>query len=287
MDGLIAHADATSSWQPAPLVLAGAAVALWLFAAAFVRLNRSGRSDLAPWWRAAAFSAGILLGVLVVVSPLDSIAEQELVSAHMLQHVVLGDLVPVLLLVGLRGPLLWMATPRPVLRALHRAPKVRAVLALLFRPAVAFSLWIGTLALWHIPALYEAALSRPLVHDLEHATFFLGGILVWSQLIDPAGRHALSPLGRLAYAVAMLAAGGALVNVLVFSGPLYPSYADADGHLLGLSPAVDQQAAGLVMLFEQLLTVGTFVALLLARRATAVVGASPAPAPAQEHPLLS
>lgn len=285
---LLAHAAhegaAAPGWQAPPLVLAGAAAATWLFARAFVRLRRRGRADLAPWWRPVTFSVGVALGVLAVASPLDGIGEEQLVSAHMLQHVILGDLVPVLLIVALQGPLLWMATPRPLLRAIHRAPRLRAFAAFLLRPAVAFAVWAGALAAWHVPALYEAALEYPVLHDLQHASFFLGGTLAWIQLIDPARRRALSPLAQVGFAVCLLAAGGALVNVLVFGAPLYASYLGPRERVIDLAPAADQQAAGMVMLVEQWLTVGMFVALTLARRAGAVVGA-PASVSAGEHPI--
>jgi putative membrane protein len=277
---MLAHAG----WQPAPLVLIGAALALLFFGRAFVRLRSRGRTDLAPWWRALAFVGGVSLGVLAVVSPLDGIGEEQLLSAHMLQHVILGDLVPVLLIVALQGPLLWMATPRPLLRAIHRTPRLRAFVAFLTRPAVAFAVWAGALAVWHVPVLYEAALEQPVLHDLQHASFFLGGLLVWAQLVDPARRRALSPLARIGFAVFLLAAGGALVNVLVFSEPLYASYLGPRERVIDLAPSVDQQAAGMVMLLEQWLTVGAFVAFMLVRRPGSVVGV-PGPVAAGEHPI--
>lgn len=282
--GAASGTDAIPPWQPAPLVIVGAAIALGLFWQAFARLRRRGRSDLAPWWRLAAFVAGVTLGVLAVISPLDGVAEEQLVSAHMLQHVLVGDLVPALLVVAVSGPLIWLSTPRPLLRAVHRAPRLRVAVAFVTRPAASFAIWAGAIAVWHVPAAYEAALAQPLLHDLEHATFFLGGILVWLQLVDPARRRALSPLGRIGYAVCLLAAGGALVNVLVFGNALYPSYASAGERVLDLGPAADQQAAGMVMLVEQWLTVGAFVVVVIVRRTSQVVGTG-RPLAAGEHPL--
>jgi len=150
----------TPAWQFAPLVAAGAALAVFLFGRAFWRLRRRGRTDLAPAWRGMTFAAAVTLGLLAVMSPLDGVGEQQLVSAHMLQHVLLGDLVPALLVLSVAGPLLWLATPRVVLRAFHRAPRARALAVFLLRPAVAFGIWAAALAAWHVPALWEAALTN-------------------------------------------------------------------------------------------------------------------------------
>ncbi len=251
---------ASSGWQLPPLALALAAAALVLFGRAFLRLRRRGRPDRAPWWKAVALAAAVGAGLLALASPLDALAERKLVSAHMLQHVVIADLVPALALVALRGPLLALTLPRALARALARVAPLREGMATLARPGPAFAAWGGAIGAWHLPVAYEAALSHALLHQLQHVTLLLGGLLVWWQLIDPARRGALSPLARLGYAVALLAAGGALVNVLVFSGPLYPSYAELPSRPLGLTAARDQELAGLVMLVEQWLTVGTYVA---------------------------
>jgi cytochrome c oxidase assembly factor CtaG len=245
------------------LPVVAAAVAAALFGHAFFRLRARGRTDLASWDRAALFAAGLAVALAALVSPLDRIAEHDLLSAHMLQHVLLGDLAPALLLVALRGPLLFFLVPAQVLGPVARSTKVRAVLATLTRPRVAFGLWALNLAVWHVPAIYDAALTRPWLHDLEHTCWLLAGVLVWTLLVDPAGHGRLSTGGRLALAVALFAAGQVLTDVLVFSfTPLYPAYDGA----YGISAVRDQQLAGLAMMVEQLLTLGTLAVLLLRPR---------------------
>lgn len=275
---------ASASWQLSSPALGAAAVALLLFGRAFLRLRRRGRSDSASWWRLPVFAAAALAALLALVSPLDGAAE-KLVSAHMLQHVLIGDLAPALGLAALRGPLLFLALPRGLLRVLARAGPLREGLRVLARPGPAFCAWAAAVGGWHVPALYEAALAFPLLHQLQHLTFFLGGVLVWWQLVDPARREALAPLARLGYAVLLLAVGGALVNVLVFTGPLYPSYAALSTRPFALSAAGDQQLAGLVMLGEQWLTVGTLVAVLLARRPRALLALGGGEASGRRHPF--
>ncbi len=277
-------AVSASGWQLSPPAVLAAVALSVLYGRAYLRLRRRGRAGYAPWWRAAAFTAAILAALVALASPLDAVAD-ELASAHMLQHVLLGDLAPALGLVALRGPLLVLALPRPLLRAVARLGPVREGLRILGRPLPAFSVWAAAVAGWHVPTLYEAALSHPLLHAIQHATFLLGGTLIWWQLVDPARRETLSPLARLGYAVLLLAVGGALVNVLVFSGPLYPSYASLSSRPLGLSAGADQQLAGLVMLVEQWLTVGVLVAFLLARRPRALLSLEAPEPPAGRHPF--
>ena len=240
-----------------------AALAALLFVQAVVRLRRRGRADLASWDRVVLFGLGLAVTVFALVGPLDRLADDELLSAHMGQHVLIGDLGPVLMLVALRGPLLFFLLPAPVLGPIARNARVRAVLGTLLRPRVAFGLWAANLAVWHVPYLYDAALRHQGIHDVEHLCWTVSGVLVWTLLVDPGSHKRLTVGGRVALAAALFGAGQILTDVLVFSfTPLYPWYHGADG----LSALADQQVAGLVMMAEQLLTLGVCVALLLRPR---------------------
>src|SRR5581483_11841419 len=121
-----------------------------------------------PAWRVATFAAALVVLVVAVASPLDSIGESRLFSVHMAQHVLIGDLAPLLVVGGLTGPLL-----RPLL-----APRPLRRLRSLTHPLVALPLWAADLWLWHLPRLYDAALDHPWLHALEHACFFTGGLLL-------------------------------------------------------------------------------------------------------------
>ena len=243
--------------------VAAAALAALLFLQGFVRLRRRGRADLAGWDRLALFAAGLGVSLFAVIGPLDRLADDKLLSAHMGQHVLIGDLGPALMVTALRGPLLVFFLPAAVLAPLARSTHVRAVLGTLLRPRVAFSLWAANLAIWHIPYLYDLALRHQALHDFEHVCWMFSGILVWTLLVDPGSHRRLTVGGRVALAAAMFAAGQILTDVLVFSfTPLYPAYQGA----YGVSAVTDQQLAGIVMMVEQLLTLGTCVALLLRPR---------------------
>lgn len=240
-----------------------AVVGALLFAQAVVRLRRRGRADLAGWDRVALFASGLAVTLFALVGPLDRIADDELLAAHMGQHVLIGDLGPALMVTALRGPLLVFFLPAPILAPLARNARLRAVLGTLLRPRVAFGLWAANLAVWHVPYLYDLALAHQNLHDFEHVCWMVTGLLVWTLLVDPGSHRRLSVGGRVALAAAMFAAGQILTEVLTFSfTPLYPAYHGA----YGIATVTDQQLAGIVMMVEQLLTLGTCVALLLRPR---------------------
>ena len=240
-----------------------ALVAALLFAQAVVRLRGRGRADLAGWDRVALFALGLAVSLFALVGPLDRIADDKLLSAHMGQHVLIGDLGPALMVTALRGPLLVFFLPTPILAPLARSPRVRAALGTLLRPRVAFSLWAANLAIWHVPYIYDAALEHEKLHDFEHVCWAFCGLLVWTLLVYPGSHRRLRVGGRVALAAALFAAGQILTDVLVFSFTrLYPFYRGA----YGISAVTDQQLSGIVMMAEQLLTLGICVALLLRPR---------------------
>jgi cytochrome c oxidase assembly factor CtaG len=273
--------DLWTAWSFDPLVLTGAVVAVVFFAQGWRRLRRR-RPELAPWSRWPLFLAGVAIVVLAVVSPLDAIAEEYLQSAHMLQHVLLADLGVALALVAVRGPLSLFFLPRDLLAPLARRQALRRGLSFVLRPHVAVTLWLGVLVAWHLPVLYDAALRHPLVHRLEHLSLVAVGALVWTLVVDPAGHGRLTVNGRIGLAALMLWAGQMLAYVFVFSfHPYYDVYVEQPERLLGLSPLTDQKLAGVVMMVEQALTLGTALVLLLlaARRAreSAAPRATPEP----------
>jgi putative membrane protein len=258
-----------TAWSPDLLALSLAAVAVAFFLQGWRRLHRR-RPDLAPWTRIPLFLAGVALVLLGLVSPLDAIAEEYLQSAHMLQHVLIADLGIALTLVAVRGPLVLFFLPRDLLAPLARVRVLRRALGFLLRPAVAISLWVATLVAWHVPALYEAALDSPAIHRLEHLSFVVVGLLVWTLIVDPAHHLRLTVNERIGVAVLLFWIGQVLSYVFVFGfEPYYDVYAEQPERLLGLSPLADQRLAGVVMMVEQALTLGVALVLLFrsARRA--------------------
>jgi putative membrane protein len=112
-------------------------------------------------WRQASFAAGVVLLVVADVPPLAEVAE-ELVVAHMVQHLIVGDLAALLIALGITRPIL-----QPLL-----ARRAFAWLRVLGNPLVALPLWALNLYLWHLSALYEGVLTSPLLHFDQHSSFF-------------------------------------------------------------------------------------------------------------------
>jgi cytochrome c oxidase assembly factor CtaG len=258
-DVAVPLAHSSAAWETPPAVLVGAALALGLFAQAFLRL-RARRPDHAPWSRALLFGAGLALLVLPLVSPLDGVGDEELLSAHMLQHVLIGDAAAALLVVAVRGPLLFFLLPPAVLKPLASTRPLRSFLSTLMLPLVSLGLWVVVMYAWHIPAVYDYAAAHELVHDLEHLSFVVAGVLVWVQLVDPARHGHLRRPQRIFFALGLLVVSQPLIDALIFtSSAAYPRYTGAHG----ISALTDQRLAGVVMMVEQLLTLGICVALLL------------------------
>ncbi len=259
----MAFAHVSAAWEAPPAVLVAAALSVVLFAQAFVRLHRR-RPDHAPWTRALFFGAGIALLVLPLLSPLDAAGDDYLLSAHMLQHVLIGDAAIALLVVAVRGPLVFFLLPPGVLRPLASFRPLRRLLSVLLRPPVSLGLWAAPMVVWHVPRFYDYAAAHPLVHDLEHLSFIVGGLLAWTQLVDPARHGRLLRPQKIFFALGMLALAQPVVDFLLFSSSArYGRYAHQPDRLFGLSPLTDQRLAGTMMMVEQLLTLGTCVGILL------------------------
>jgi cytochrome c oxidase assembly factor CtaG len=204
--------------------------------------------------QAALFAAGLGALVLAFASPLATL-DGQLFWAHMTQHVLLLAVAPPLILLGRPWSTTWRAFPlslrraaaHGVLRASRSAP-VRMGWRTLTAPLVSLGLFCGTLALWHLPGLYDLTLRSAAAHELEHALFLSAGLLLWSQLIDaPPVRSDTSYPARAFYATVAMTAGWVLAIALaVVAEPLY-AYAEAASRPGGISALADQQLAAGIM----------------------------------------
>ncbi|MEI7759622.1 MAG: cytochrome c oxidase assembly protein [Thermoleophilia bacterium] len=251
------------AWSFQPVVIGGGLVAIAFFLHGWRRLRRR-RTDLAPWSRIPLFLAGVAVTVLAIVSPIDVIGESYLQSVHMLQHVLVADLGIALTVVAVRGPLSVFLLPRDLLVPLARMTWLRRALRFLLRPGVSYVVWVATFVSWHVPWLYEKALHHRSWHDLMHLSFVVGGILVWTQIIDPSRHHRLTLNKRIGFTALVFWTGQMMAYVTLFGfTPLFPTYVEQPVRLLGLEPLTDQKLAGVVMMVEQTLTVGLAFVLLL------------------------
>jgi putative membrane protein len=203
--------------QVATIALLAAAYAA---AAARVRRRRGAFERL----RAVFFAFGVAVLLGGALMPDDTFA------LHMTQHLLIGDLAPLLVVLGLSGPLL-----RPAL-ALRPVRGLRV----LAHPLVALPLWALDLCLWHVPAFFEAAVHHDALHALQHLLFFTCGALLWSALLSllPGPRWFRTPQ-RLAYLGVMWLVSLSLSQVFLWSSHAY--YYDSVG---------DQRTGGGIMLLE-------------------------------------
>ncbi|HEX7128270.1 MAG TPA: cytochrome c oxidase assembly protein [Thermodesulfobacteriota bacterium] len=235
-----------------PVLALGLSLSAALYVAGWRRLGRRGRGRASPAaWRAGCYAGGLAALGLAVVSPIAS-AGERFFSAHMVQHLLLAVVAPPLLWLGApMVPILW-GLPGPLRRATGRLFVARRpagrLLRLLARPGVASLLYITNLALWHLPAFYDAAQGPALVHDLEHALLLGTALAYWWPVIHPTGGR--RPLGygpALLYLVPPMVEGDVIGALLSFAQvPLYATYAAIAGADLEAVVA-DQRAGGLVM----------------------------------------
>jgi len=227
-----------------PIELAPMLIAAALYAKRAATLAAKGRA--VPLWRQVCFASGLLVIVIALISPIGDLSD-ELVIAHMVEHLLIGDVASLLLVLGLTGPLL-----QPVL-AIRFFDRLRV----LTNPAIAFPLWMLNFYLWHVPALYDAAYGGAPIHALEHATFIFFGCLMWMPVFGPLPTPTWFTAGwKVVYVIAVRFAGAILGNVLMWSDTvLYSVYARGERHW-HISPITDQSIAGVVMMVE-----GTFLGL--------------------------
>jgi cytochrome c oxidase assembly factor CtaG len=229
---LLAHTHSPYAWQADvdTTVVIPALSLLYLFA-----VGRLG----APRWRIGCYAGGMALLAVAFWTPLHHLALHYLLTAHLLQNVLLAEWAPFLVVLGIS---------RPMAEALARLPAWR----LLTHPAVALPVWLASYFAWHVPPVYEAALDHQgwLIH-VEHACYFATGVLVWWPLLqDVPRRLASGPRAAYAFAAFVLASPIGLLLALL-PRPVYDFYVDATPRVWGLSPLADQEIAGVTMASEQ------------------------------------
>jgi putative membrane protein len=209
-----------NTWDWEPSVSFGCAA----LAIGYIVLVRKHGFNRAPY-----FLAGVILLFLDLVSPIDTLADRYLFSAHITQHFLLALVVPPLLLLG---------TPRFDLGRLNKLERA------IGQPPVSWLLGVGTMLVWHIPALFNAALANDGLHVLQHLSFLVSGTIFWWPVIGPLEDRHLSTLPTVSYLFSACLCCSLLGAFLTF-GPvgLYPAYTG----YMGLDAKSDQQLGGLLM----------------------------------------
>jgi putative membrane protein len=249
---VVAAVSPLTSWTFDPIQLTSLALIGFLYLRRVRTLEERGTP--VAGWRRWSFGSGLALLFFVLASPVDALGERQFLFVHMVQHIVIGDLAPLLMVAGLTGPIL-----RPVL-----ALPVIGRLRVLGHPLIALPLWAVNLYVWHLPFLYEGALHHDLVHALQHTLFFTSGALFWAAVVEPLpGPGWFGSGAKLLYIVGARLIGMVLANVLLWSSSVFYSTYDHAARW-GIAPQSDQGIAGSVMMIvDSLVTIGAIAWLFL------------------------
>ena len=226
------------------------AILVWLIVAEalYVRALRvlAGRGVHVPRGQIVLWHLGLGLQGVALLSPIGSLSD-ELLSAHMAEHILLADLGAPLLLAGLRNPVLAFFLPRDVLVPLARRRRLRAAFRTLRRPLVALPVFTVVLYGWHLGFAFEGAVRHDLVHVAQHASFIFVGMLVWWSALEPKRRQLHGDLWKIGHILSARMIGMFLgMAFVLIREPIYTGvYGSGERH--GISALADQQTAGAIM----------------------------------------
>ena len=236
-------------WNWNPLILASLGLAVYGYIRGLLRLNSAARARLFGGLRYAAFTAGIVTLFSALISPFDTLDDQ-LFSAHMVQHLVLLMIAPPLLILGRPALACFWAFPLPGRRAIGRVwirSGLKHAVDLVMSPIFVWLLCSAALWFWHLPGPYGWALGSESVHAFEHVCFFLTSLMFWSLVLEPLGRRRMDYGSTLLFVATFGVQTGLLGALLTFAGrPLYAAHLSTTA-AWGLTPLEDQQLAGLIM----------------------------------------
>lgn len=191
----------------------------------------------APVWRACSFLLGLLATWVAAVSPVASL-DSEMLTAHMIQHLLLMTIAP---------PLIWLGEPLLVALPMRwSVPKRLGRLA--GHPVFCWLAAAAALVAWHVPAVFRLGMQSPAWHSIEQSSFLAAGLLFWWPVIQPRPSAALWPRwSMLLYLFLATLPCDVLSGLLVFSNRVaYPMYL-CTPRRSGLSPLEDQQCAAALM----------------------------------------
>jgi putative membrane protein len=225
------------------LILVATAEGLYLRALQVLR-GRGVRVPRAQIW---LWHGGIALWGIGFFSPVHGLSD-DLLSAHMAQHLLIADLAAPLLLAGARNPVLMFLLPRPALVTLARSGAPRRFFRWLRQPLVAVPAYALVLYSWHFSIFFQAAVRHPFVHALQHMSFVGIGIIVWWSALEPKRRRLRGELWKIPYLLAARMIGMFLgMSFVLIRVPIYTGVYGTGERRFGLTPIADQQIAGGMM----------------------------------------
>jgi putative membrane protein len=240
------HVGARLSWteftvHPSTAIGLGALGAVYLWrrhvALSPSSLGRGAQGDrrLKP----ALFFSGLALMFFSLNGWIHDLSDYYLFSAHMVQHLLLA--------MGV-APLLIMGTPAWMIRPLLRFRPIAAAARVVARAPLCFALFNVVLVGWHLPPLYNAAMTYHEIHIVQHLLLLAASVVMWMPVLSPLNEvPRLSYPGQMLYLFLMTIPMSLVSVAIAYSSTiLYPAYASAP-RVMRLSPMEDQMLGGLIM----------------------------------------
>ncbi len=242
-----------SEWNFYPSVVIGVLclVIIYLYAIGPLR-KRIAASQPANIRNIFKFLLGSIVLFIVLVSPLDALSDDYLFSAHMIQHTLMTMVVPPLLLAGIPG---WL------FEYIVHSTTIKKIAGFLTNPLIAFSLYNLVFSVWHLPAIYDAALENEPLHIVEHLSFMTTATIFWWPILSTS-----TSLPHLSYPKQILYLFLASVPCTILGGILvfaprviYLKYANAPLLFPGFTPMMDQQVGAVIMAMAGMLVYLGFI----------------------------
>jgi len=243
------HSAMGLSSSPSATILVALVLMSFLYVRGWLRMQRASASAI-PGWRLASFLFGMSLVWGALGSPLVAY-DHDLLTVHMIQHLLLMTFAPALILLGEPLLVFWQGLPRfgkIVLGPLFRRPLVQRCAHKLSRPALCWSVSAMTLVGWHVPALFTLGMDSEVWHSVEQASFWAAGLLFWWPVVQPWPSVSIGPQwSTLLYLFLATLPCDIFSGFLLFSDRVaYPVYFSMPRHF-GFSVLEDQQCAAALM----------------------------------------
>jgi len=235
----IHHGASEAFWIPSALIFASL-----VYLRRWLRLRRHEDHSL-EGWRAGSFVFGLLFIWVAMASPLSAL-DHEMLTAHMVQHLLLMTLVPPLILLGMPG-MTSIQSPQAIGRPLRSEPMQQFV-SVVTHPAFCWFAAAGTLVVWHIPSVFMLGMRSQVWHEIEQVSFLATGLLFWTPVVRPLQNRVKWPESSiLLYLFFATLPCDILSGFLVFCDRVVYSAFLLPPRSFGFSALEDQQCAGALM----------------------------------------